>query len=318
MPPRRNRLAAGRGPVLATLTLASVLAFAPRATAAADLVAETRAAIAAGDLTGAERMAVAALTRMPGDPEALLALSWVGRGALAARQFDLALRVARDTETRVVTALRTRPLDQEPDLPLALGAAYEAQAQALAAQGARSEALLLLNRALGRFGKTSIQARLQKNVHLISLKGQAMPPLATDEYLTGARMKPGQGQPTLLFFWAHWCADCKLFAKTLTAMQREFGDRGLRVVAPTQRYGYVGSRDNVPPAEEARHIREIQREFYPTLAGIPIPLSAKNFAAYGVSTTPTLVLVDRAGRVQRYQPGGIAASELRQAIAALF
>lgn len=318
MPPLRNRLAAGRGPVLATLALASLLAFAPRATVASDLVAETRALISNGNLAGAERLAAAVLTRAPGDPEALLALSWVGRGALATRQFDLAMRVARDTEMRVVAALRTRRLDQEPSLPLALGASFEAQAQALAAQGARSEALLVLNRALGRFGNTSIQARLQKNVHLISLKGQAMPPLAADEYLTDARMKSGQGQPTLLFFWAHWCADCKLFAKTLTAMQREFGNRGLQVVAPTQRYGYIGARDHVAPAEEARHIREIQREFYPTLTGIPIPLSAKNFSAYGVSTTPTLVLVDRAGRVQRYQPGGMAAAELRQAIAALF
>lgn len=309
--------ATGPAVLLATLTLAGVLATA-HPVAAADLVAETRALIAAGNLGEAERLAATAVEHDPADPEALLALSWVGRGALAAQQFNLALRVAGDTEKRVLAALRNRPLDREPSVPLALGAAYEVQAQALAAQGARSEALLLLNRALGRFDNTSIQARLQKNVHLIGLKGQAMPPLATDEYLTDARMKAGQGQPTLLFFWAHWCADCKLFAKTLTAVQREFGNRGLRVVAPTQRYGYIGSRDDVPPAEEARHIRQIQREFYPTLTGIPIPLSAKNFAAYGVSTTPTLVLVDRAGRVQRYQPGGMAAADLRQAIAALF
>jgi len=311
--PRAARLAA----LLATLTLAGVLATANRV-AAADLVAETRALIAAGNLGAAERLAAAAVTRAPADPDALLALSWVGRGALAARQLELALRVAGTTEARVLAALRTRPLDREPSVPLALGAAYEVQAQALAAQGARSEALLLLNRALGRFGSTSIQARLQKNVHLIGLKGQPMPPLTTGEYLTDARMKSGQAQPTLLFFWAHWCADCKRFANTLTAMQREFGNRGLRVVAPTRRYGYIGAQDDVPPAQEAQHIRMIQREFYPTLTGIPIPLSAKNFAAYGVSTTPTLVLVDRAGRVQRYQPGGMTAADLRQAIAALF
>ena len=173
------------------------------------IVQRTRAAIADRDLRGAEQMAVRALRQSPSDAEALLALSWVGRGALAAQQLDLALRVAQDTETRILSVLHLRPLDAEPQVPLALGAAYEVQAQALAGLGARSEALILLNRALVRYGKTSIQARLQKNVHLLSLRGQPMPSLVTEEHLTDVRLTPAAtlGKPLLLFFWAHWCAD---------------------------------------------------------------------------------------------------------------
>ncbi len=93
------------------------------ASAQPSLVAQVRAATAAADLAGAEQLALRALRQDPHDPEALLALSWGGRGALAARQFAVAMRVARDTEARIVPLLRTRPLDAEPQLPLALACA---------------------------------------------------------------------------------------------------------------------------------------------------------------------------------------------------
>ncbi|MDO8794684.1 MAG: TlpA disulfide reductase family protein [Vicinamibacterales bacterium] len=321
---RRSRHGAWRWRSGLALVLAALLApgaarSVAQSGARSGIVQRTRAAVAARDLRGAEQIAVRALRQSPSDAEALLALSWVGRGALAAKQLDMALRVARDTETRIRAVLQLRPLDAEPQLPLALGAAYEVQAQALAGLGGRSEALLLLNRAIVRFARTSIQARLQKNVHLLSLKGQPMPPIATEEYLTGVRLTPGatRGKPMLLFFWAHWCSDCKGFVRTLSTLQAEFGPKGLAVVAPTQRYGYIGARDNVPAAEERRHIGVIRQKFYPSLAPVPIPLSPRNFSGYGVSTTPTLVLVDRKGLVQLYHPGAMTEAELRPVLSAL-
>jgi len=285
------------------------------ASAQPDLVAQVRAAIAAADLPGAEQLARRALGKAPRDPEALLALSWVGRGALAAKQWEVALRVARDTEARIVPLLKTRPLDAEPQLPLALGASYEVQAQAMAAQGARTEAVHLLTRAVERYGATSIHARLRKNVHLLSLVGQPALPLATGEFLSGVRAPASvTGRPTLLFFWAHWCSDCKAQAPVLARLQSEFASRGLAVVAPTQRYGYIGAREDVPPADERRHIASVRQEHYPSLAGVPIPLGAQNFTNYGVSTTPTLVLVDARGLVRLYHPGTMTEAALRSAI----
>ena len=57
---------------------------------------------------------------------------------LITRQFDKADAYAKETEQLAVQALATRPLDAEPHLPLALGAAIEVEAQVLTANGDRS------------------------------------------------------------------------------------------------------------------------------------------------------------------------------------
>ena len=46
----------------------------------------------------------------------------------------------------------------------------------------------------------------------------------------------------------------------------------------------------------------------------PAPVSEENFRNYGASTTPTLVLIDRAGIVRLYHPGAMTYEELRAAI----
>jgi thioredoxin-related protein len=48
-----------------------------------------------------------------------------------------------------------------------------------------------------------------------------------------------------------------------------------------------------------------------------VPLSAANFITYGASTTPTLVLIDRAGVVRYYHPGAVPEAELAARIRAL-
>jgi len=47
---------------------------------------------------------------------------------------------------------------------------------------------------------------------------------------------------------------------------------------------------------------------------MPAPVSGAIFARYGVSTTPTLVLIDRAGIVRLYHPGAMKQDELEARI----
>ena len=58
-------------------------------------------------------------------------------------------------------------------------------------------------------------------------------------------------------------------------------------------------------------------KFYAPLGKFPDPISAANFQSYGASTTPTIVLIDRAGIVRYYHPGAASESELAARIEAL-
>ncbi len=249
-------------------------------------------------------------------PEMIVALSWMGRGALGAKQLDKAESYAKETESLSLEQLKKRPLDQEPYLPLALGAAIEVQAQVLSQRGERGAAVAYLRAELTKYRTTSIRTRIQKNINLLSLEGKAAPALDEREFL-GASPTPLaslKGKPVMLFFWAHWCGDCKQESPILAEIRKEYAAKGLVVVAPTQRYGYVARGEDAAPADETRYIDEVRHKFYADLLNVPAPISEENFKNYGASTTPTLVLIDRQGIVRLYHPGAMTLDELRAAL----
>jgi thiol-disulfide isomerase/thioredoxin len=244
------------------------------------------------------------------------ALSWMARADLLSHQLDRADNYAKQTETLSRQLLAKRPLDAEPHLPIALGAALEVQAQVLAARGETAQAVALLRRAVETYRNTSIRARLQKNLNVLGLAGQPAPPLKVTSYLGPKPVALSQlsGSPVLLFFWAHWCGDCKAEGPIIAQLGSEFGRRGLMLVAPTQLYGYAAQGEDATPKDELPYVQRVWQHFYPGLQGVPVPISKENFNLYGASTTPTLVLLDRAGRVALYHPGVMPYEDLRAAI----
>jgi thiol-disulfide isomerase/thioredoxin len=249
-------------------------------------------------------------------PEYIEALSWMARAALNARDYDQAAAHAQETKSLALAELKRRPLDAEPHLPTALGAAFEVQAQTLEARGKRTQAAAVLKAALLTYRGTSIAARLQKNLNLLSFEGRPAPALRTDQFM-GAKppsLAQLKGSPVLLFFWAHWCADCKAEAPIITQLRSEFASKGLTVVGPTRLYGYTAQVENAAPSDELAYIDAVRHRFYSGLLDMPVPISKHNFDLYGASTTPTLVLLDRTGKVAMYHPGALPYDQLRAEI----
>ena len=281
--------------------------------ASAGIVDDVRAALAENDFAGADRLAQAYQGQRGANSELAAAISWIARGALAARDLDRAETYADRAYDMAVANQRGRLLDLDQFLPTALGASIEVQAQVLAQRGETSRAVSLLREELAKYRTTSIADRISKNLNLLSLAGKPAPTLDAREWI-GSKppaLAALRGKPVLLFFWAHWCSDCKAEVAIIANLMRRYSARGLQLVGPTKYYGYMEEGQNATPAQEKAYIQQIFDRYYsPLRSYISIPLSNANFTEYGCSSTPTLAIVNKNGVVSWYHPGAATEAEL--------
>jgi thiol-disulfide isomerase/thioredoxin len=299
------RLPSGR-----ILIAVTILCFAAVLSRAA-LPDEVQALVAHHQLAIAAQRVRAIQAKQGPSAEIAAALSWLARGALSEGQLAQADAYATEARAMALQVLGIRNIDADPWLPTAIGASIEVRAQVLAKQGQTGEAVSFLRRELSTWGNTSLHTRIQKNINLLSLEGKPAPSLE------GFNLASLKGRPVILFFWAHWCPDCKADAPIIAGVWKQFASRGLTVVGPTRLYGYAAAGEPAAPADEKQYIERIRRQYYAALDSMPTPLSAANFEAYGASTTPTLVLLDRAGMVRYYHPGAMSQQELTADVQAL-
>ncbi len=280
-------------------------------TALAGIVEDVRAAIARNDPAAAEQQVQAYRQAHGADAQLAAAITWQARAALAAKKFDQAAAYADQARQMTLPNLRGPRIDREKWL-YAMGASIEVQAQTLAAQGETADAVGFLRDELKTYSGTSIHERIQKNINLLSLEGKPAP--ALEEAVWFGPRPPSiaslRGKAVLLFFWAHWCPDCKATVPIIAGLMKKYGPRGLALIGPTEYYGYVANGMDAPPVVEKPYIEQIRQQFYAPLADMPAPLSNANFARYGASSTPTLVLVDRKGIVSWFHPGAATEQEL--------
>jgi thiol-disulfide isomerase/thioredoxin len=119
-----------------------------------------------------------------------------------------------------------------------------------------------------------------------------------------------KGKVVLLFFWAHWCAECRAESATIATLLERYRAQGLFVIAPTERYGFVEGGRPAPPDKELRHIIQIRDTHYGFLRNEPVPIGEANHKAYGAESVPLHVLIDQQGIVRYYHPGRLTEEEL--------
>ena len=278
---------------------------------AGDLVRGVRSKLSAGDLASCVAAVEDYRNKNGVDAEYLDAVGWLARGAEMLKQFDVA--------ANYVAELRREIREEKPDLLAPLGAAIEVEGKLRAVREGRGSAIRFLEEEFTRAKDVSLRARIRKNINMLSLEGQPAPELNLTNFIgpTPPNFASLKGKPVLLFLWAHWCGDCKAQAASLGRVVQKYRSRGLVVLAPTRFYG-TGAQDKpATPAEEKTHIEKIWAEFYSGLEGISVPIDTDTMVRYGVSATPTFVLVDRKGIVRLYTPTRLSEADLSRRIEAV-
>ena len=254
----------------------------------ADLVRMVKAKLSAGDLASGQAYVEDYRLATGVDAEYLDAVGWLARGAQM---------LGRDAEAReYVTELRREILTETNELVVPLGAAIEIEAKLIAAARGRGAALQFLETELERASAVSLRSRIRKNINLLSLEGSVAPPIGERKFT----------KPTLLYFFAEWCGDCKAQAASLTRVWQTYRERGVDLVAVTRLY--EGSD------EERAKVGKVWREAYPGLADVPVIIDTDAMIRYGASATPTFAVVDAKGIVRLYTPTRMSEAALSRAI----
>ncbi|MBW2314916.1 MAG: redoxin domain-containing protein, partial [Deltaproteobacteria bacterium] len=98
---------------------------------------------------------------------------------------------------------------------------------------------------------------------------------------------PASGGSRLLFFWASWCPVCERALPEVLALS---GARDLEIVAVSD--------------EDPTHLQAfLDGRSAPFPALVAADQERGDFRSYGVSGTPTIVIVDAEGRIEHYQTG---------------
>ncbi len=106
------------------------------------------------------------------------------------------------------------------------------------------------------------------------------------------------GQVVVVDFWATWCMPCRLQAQILEPVYRDYKGRGVQFLAAN-----VGEEPD-----------EVKKFLKATPFPYPVLLDPKQAIAekLGIAALPTLLVIDKKGRMSYFQPGIADGDTLRE------
>lgn len=264
---------------------------------AAELTRLVRLKISAGDLASGAHAAEEYRLASGADAEYWDAIGWLARGAQMLGRAELA--------REYVAQIRASIPREDEKLLVPYGAAIETEGRLIANESGRGASIRYFEEQLSAAKATSLRSRIQKNIDLLTLEGQPAPEI-------GGKLEELRGRPTLLYFFAEWCGDCKAQAPVLERIWNRYRDRGLAMVAVTRLYD-----DEMSPEAEKAKIDARWKDDYDGLPDVPVVVDNEAMIRYGGSATPTFALVDRKGVVRLYTPTRLSEAELSRHIDAM-
>ncbi|MDQ1558775.1 MAG: hypothetical protein QOD32_1835 [Pyrinomonadaceae bacterium] len=133
---------------------------------------------------------------------------------------------------------------------------------------------------------------------LFSAGARLAPEIAVKDWIEQkpATLASLRGRVVLLDFWALWCTPCHAALPHIAEWQEKYEKRGLSVVALTEYRNTVNGR-RVRTPQEVRELRNFKRGARLPF-GFAVADTTATADAYGVTTIPVAVLIDRRGVVR--------------------
>ena len=139
--------------------------------------------------------------------------------------------------------------------------------------------MTLLRNELATYRSTSIRTRIQKNINLLSLEGKAAPALDAREFLDRSRLpwRRSGANRSCCSSGRTGAATASKKSRFWSAIRKEYASKGLVLIAPTQRYGYVARGEEAGPEAELKYIEQVRHVYLADLLNVPAPVSEANF-----------------------------------------
>lgn len=140
-----------------------------------------------------------------------------------------------------------------------------------------------------------------------TIEGSACPTLKVEKAIGDFKgMDAYKGKVLILDFFAHWCGPCKASFPDMRKMYADLHDKGLEVVHVTRYYGYYGQEKNLAPEQEFEKMKGFMKENDLPWPCVYVP--ASNFADFGCTAIPHVLLVGPDGKVEQLKIGYSAAT----------